>query len=422
MDIGLKTPTILLPNDTIDISRWTVVACDQYTSELDYWQKVKEITDGSPSTLNLIYPEVYLNESEDESKKRIETINATMQDYLDKSIFNSFDGFVLLDRKTIHVESRKGLVIALDLEKYDYNKGSQTLIRATEKTIVDRLPPRMKIRENAPIELPHIMVLIDDPEKTVIEPLFNKDLEVIYDFDLMQNSGHLKGYKIDSTDIIKEIENKLIALANNFNYEDKGTLLFAMGDGNHSLATAKAIWEEKKKQGADMEHPARYALVELVNVHDEGLTFEPIHRVIFDIDLQDFFEKAKENDFEVKYFDSEEQMDAFESKGHAIKFVTKDSVGLLIKENPEHNIEVGTLQLFLDKYLEGKDSELDYIHGKDVVTNIGSKENNIGFFLPPMNKNDLFKTVILNEALPRKTFSMGEADEKRFYLECRKII
>ena len=422
---GLNVPTIMIPKTEIDIQKWTVVACDQYTSELDYWQKVKTLTENSPTTLNLIYPEVYLNESEDEANSRIKSINETMQKYIDDNVFTEFKGFVLVDRKTSHAESRKGLVVALDLEEYDYNKGSQTLIRATEKTIVDRLPPRIKIRENAPIELPHIMVLIDDPEKTVIEPLFNKELETLYDFDLMQNSGHIKGYKLDNPEIIKEIEKKLDVLADEAKFQEKypgkGVLLFAMGDGNHSLATAKAIWEQKKSAGASMEDSARFALVELVNVHDEGLTFEPIHRVIFKLDINDMFEKAKEDGFIVKYFDTEEQLKAFETQGHAIKFVTKDAIGLLIQENPTHNIEVGTLQIFLDKYLEGKDAELDYIHGDDVVADLGSKENNIGFYLPPMDKNELFKTVILNEALPRKTFSMGEADEKRFYLECRRI-
>ena len=292
--IGLQVPEILLPNKDVDLHKWSVVACDQYTSQPDYWAEAGQTAGSAPSTLNVIFPEVYLEDSDGE--QRIENINSTMEKYLEQGILTPManKGFVLVDRKTSQAPSRKGLVVAIDLEQYDFNKGSQTLIRATEGTIVDRLPPRIKVRQDAAIELPHIMVLIDDPDRTVIEPLFDRNPQPLYDFELMMNSGHIKGYAIDTPELIQQVASALENLASTSVFEQKydaagkEVLLYAMGDGNHSLATAKAIWE-KIKEDADnmasvMDNPARYALVELVNIHDEGLQFEPIHRVIFNVD------------------------------------------------------------------------------------------------------------------------------------------
>ena len=343
-------------------------------------------------------------------------------------------GFVLVDRKTSKASSRKGLVVGLDLEHYDFREGSKTLIRATEGTLVDRLPPRIKVRKDAPIELPHIMVLIDDPDKTIIEPLFDMDLEKSYDFELMMQSGHIKGYRIDNENTINIISEKLAQLSDpetfnkKYNVENQAVLLYAMGDGNHSFATAKAIWEELKKSGQSteeiMSHPARYALVELVNLHDEGLEFEPIHRVFFNVDTKDMFEKmdafysAQGSELSIKKVDSEQETE----NAHVVSFVTGNETGALIIKNPKLILEVATLQSFLDSYLENnKQAKIDYVHGKEVVSELVSKPGNVGFFLEPMSKHALFKTIILDGALPQKTFSMGEADEKRFYLECRKI-
>ncbi len=432
--IGLHVPEILLPKDGSDMTKWAVVACDQYTSQPEYWKNAMGLVGDSPSTLNLILPEVYLETPREE--ELVSEVNSNMKKYLEENILvKQKPGFILVDRKTSKASSRKGLVVGLDLEHYDFREGSKTLIRATEGTIVDRLPPRIKVRKDAPIELPHIMVLIDDPDKTIIEPLFDMDLAKTYDFELMMQSGHIKGYRIDNENTINTIAEKLAQLSDpetfnqKYNVENQAVLLYAMGDGNHSFATAKAIWEELKKSGQSteeiMSHPARYALVELVNLHDEGLEFEPIHRVFFNVDTKDMFEKmdafysAQGSELSIKKVDGEPETE----NAHVVSFVTGNETGALMIKNPKLILEVATLQSFLDSYLENnKQAKLDYVHGKEVVSELGSKPRNVGFFLEPMSKHALFKTIILDGALPRKTFSMGEADEKRFYLECRKIM
>jgi len=432
-NLGVHIPKIMLPDLNGDLSSWAVVACDQYTSEREYWKKVENITSGKPSTLNIIYPEVYLEDGD--STKRICDINENMKKYIDNKVINELDNcFVLVDRKTSHSESRKGLMIALDLECYNYTKGSCTLIRATEGTVVDRLPPRIKIRQNASIELPHIMVLIDDPDKTVIEPLFKRvaSLQKLYDFDLMMNGGHIKGYKVSDENDISAIASSLLKLSQKDTFCDKyninsdnDILLFAVGDGNHSLASAKGHWENVKATLSDDEqqgHPARYALVELVNVHDDGLVFEPIHRVLFNVNEAELLKEFS------SFYQSSTCVDECacnsmtKSAGHTFSYISSSGEGNITIDNPISTLEVGTLQAFLDSYIKTHpEVKIDYIHGDEVVTKLGSQPGNIGIFLPSMNKTDLFKTVILDGALPRKTFSMGEAEEKRFYLECRKI-
>ncbi len=444
-NIGVKVPEILLPAKDINIEKWAVVACDQYTSQEEYWHEVESLIGDDPSTLNMIFPEVYLEC--DDTDARIEKINQVMKKYLDENVLVSQQScFIYVERKVINGHYRKGLMVAVDLEAYDYNKGAKTLIRATEGTVLDRLPPRIKIRENAPLEIPHIMLLIDDPDKTVIEPLANKtnELEKVYDFDLMMKGNNIKGYKVDDEVLMTNIFCALNNLANEeamqSKYQvgnDKGILLFAAGDGNHSLATAKACWEEVKK-GLSVEeiksHPARFALVEVVNVHDDALTFEPIHRVVFNVKPNDLLNNMmaylKGNNINATYYtyDSKEAMDIASKdicteSGHVIPYVTNEGFGIIRVDNPAHQLAVGTLQAFLNE-LEKTDNDIktDYIHGDDVVEKLGSKEGNMGFYLPCMDKHDLFKTVIIDGALPRKTFSMGEAEEKRFYLECKKIV
>ena len=437
--LAIQVPKLLLPKTDVDLQRWAVIACDQYTSEPEYWQEVDKLVAEHPSTLRLIFPEVYLED--DDVAERIADINSSMEKYLADGVLEEQEqGFVLLDRKTSHVESRKGLIVALDLDAYDYRPGTKAMIRATEGTIVDRLPPRIRVRENAAIELPHIMVLIDDPDKTVIEPLFDEDLTEVYDVELMQGSGHLRGWKVDSPALITQVGDALEKLADKERFQsrydvtDDEVMLYAMGDGNHSFATAKAIWEQLKEDADDpadvMDHPARYALVELVNIHDSGLEFEAIFRVVFNVDANDLFNKARdyfrrmETPCEVEYCESlgiaESLSDAFE--GHAIPFITGEGYGVLKVFSPKLTLEVGTLQSFLDEYLSSlPEARIDYIHGAEAVTRLGSQEGNVGFYLPAISKHDFFKTIVRDGALPRKTFSMGEADEKRFYLEARRI-
>jgi len=437
--IGLQVPKILLPKEGAEMQKWAVIACDQYTSDRDYWQRLEEQTKDALSTLPLIFPEVYLED--DAADERIKAINQAMEQYLaDGSLVEQPEGFILVDRKTCEVESRKGLIVALDLDQYDYNKGAQSLIRATEGTILDRLPPRIKVRQNAPIELPHIMVLIDDPQRTVIEPLINEQLETVYDFALLENGGHLKGYRIDKPELINKIAKALESLADPEAYQakynvDDAVMLYAMGDGNHSFATAKAIWEKLKEEATDkaaiMQHPARYALVELVNVHDPGLEFEAIHRVLFNVDVEQLkqqmeaFFAARNTQMTFTACADLDEAEALAAKvdaAHAFPVVFAGQFGVCSVANPEYTLVVATLQAFLDKYLQDNPAaRVDYIHGTQSVTGLGSQSDGAGFYLPSISKHDLFKTIVYDGALPRKTFSMGEADEKRFYLECRRI-
>ena len=416
--IPFKRANILLPKN-IDMTKWSVVACDQYTSEMDYWNEVEKIVGASPSTLRITLPEIFLEDSD--VNERINKINDTMKEYLDEDLFYELkDSMIYLERTQADGRVREGLMGMVDLEDYSYEKGSQTLIRATEKTVIERIPPRLKVRENALLELPHIMILIDDEKKKIIEDLKNEvtNSDVVYDFDLMENGGHIKGYKLNN-DSMTKVEEGLEALCDKeyfekkYNVKDKGILLFAMGDGNHSLATAKANYENLKKTMTPNEylnHPSRYALVELVNLHSEALEFEPIHRVIFDTDVNKLIEEL------YKYYDINE-----EGNGQYFELVTKDIDKKLYISNPKSNIAVGSIQMFLDEYLKDNKGKLDYIHGDETTKNMGMEENNVAILFEAMPKEELFRTVILDGALPRKTFSMGHSYDKRYYLEARKI-
>lgn len=418
MKIPFRAGNILIPKKT-DMTKWSVVACDQYTSEPEYWNEVTKIVGDAPSTLNLTLPEIYLEESD--VNERIKRINENMDKLLEEDFFNELeDSMIYLERTQSDGKVREGLMGIVDLEDYSYEVGSQTLIRATEKTVIERIPPRVKVRENAKLELPHIMILIDDEKKDIIESLKNKvtETDVVYDFDLMQNGGHIKGYKLNS-DVINEIGTKLDKLADKdyfekkYNVHDKGILLFAMGDGNHSLATAKACYENLKKTMSEEEylnHPARYALVELVNLHSSALEFEAINRVVFDVDSKKLVEELN------KYYTINEN-----GNGQEFELVTSNGVKKLYIENPKSNIAVGSIQIFLDEYLKNNSGKIDYIHGDDVTKELTLKGNNVGFIFKPMKKEELFRTVILDGALPRKTFSMGHSYDKRYYLEARKI-
>lgn len=432
-NIGVKIPEILLPKPTIDHKKWSIIACDQFTSEPEYWEKVAGFVGDAPSTFHLILPEVWLKTPDIDL--RIQATQIAMRNYLMDNVFDAYSGMILVER-SFGSKTRTGLMLALDLEKYDYHPGSQTLIRATEGTILDRLPPRMRVRRGASLECPHIMVLYDDPNQTVLAEVLKRkdDLPVLYDFDLMEGSGHLLGRLISRKPILDSIFSALATLIEPKAYvskygltDDSAPLLFAVGDGNHSLATAKAIWEELKPY-VGPDHPARYALVELVNLHDQALEFEPIHRVLFNAGNDIIAEMFSFFKSDCTFSDVGEMASlarlvnlSGQSRQH-FGILQAHGYTLVELSNPRQTLAAGNLQEFLDVYLtEHSGASIDYVHGTETVERLGKMPGNIGFFLPPILKDSFFRTVIVDGALPRKTFSMGKAEEKRFYMECRLI-
>lgn len=408
---------ILLPDfNKVDAKKWAVVACDQFTSEPHYWEAVENEVGDAPSTLRMILPEVYLGES----AQRIPSINQTMKEYERELLISHENAMIYTERTQSDGSVRRGIVMAIDLECYDFKKGATSLIRATEATVVERIPPRVAIRRDAPIELPHVMLLIDDPNRTVIEPLTdNHSLKTAYDTDLIQNGGHIIGSFIDdeAKDKVFSALDALItpdAMAARYGDSSLAPLLFAVGDGNHSLATAKTIYEDLKTTiGADKaaNHPARYALVEIVNIHDEAMKFEPIYRVMFGVEPQEVIEALE------KYIDALDG--SFDNQ--TIEYLSAEKCGSLTVEHSKKTLAVATLQDFIDEYLKKHpEAEVDYIHGKKSVRSLIRKDS-IGFLFSGMAKNEFFKTVIYDGSLPRKTFSMGHAEDKRYYMECRKI-
>lgn len=423
INMTFKRADILLPTFSKNsemMKKWSVVACDQYTSEPEYWAKVADFVGDSASTFLLTIPEIYLNDSDIDD--RIKNTNLSMKKYMDENVFTEHKNtFFYVERTLANGVKRLGIVGMVDLEDYDYSKDSQTKIRATEGTVVSRIPPRLKVRQDAIIELPHIMMLIDDSDCDIIEPnsKIKDTFEKVYDFDMMQNSGHITGYKM-TEDACEKLEKKLAELDNLDNFNKKygvnknSPLIFAMGDGNHSLATAKAYYENlKKEMGNDAKSsPARYALCELVNLHDKSLEFEAIHRVVFGADGNGFL-KAFEKEFDISYDEN--------AVGQSFLFVFNGETKKVTITNPKEYLTVATVQKFMDEYIPTVGGEIDYIHGEDVVHKLCKDKSNFGIILDAMDKSDLYKSVILDGALPRKTFSMGEACDKRFYVEARKI-
>ena len=419
-----QSANILLPQNC-DLSLWSVVACDQYTSQPEYWQRVEERVGRAPSALRLILPESCLEGPNVETD--IMEINTTMTRYLREGRFKEYPNSLFYVERTLDCgKTRRGLIGMVDLEQYDYEPGSGAPIRATEGTVLSRIPPRVAVRKNAPIELPHVMLLADDPGKTVIEPLSGKteSMEPVYDFELMERGGHMKGWKLGEQEQ-EQVFAALEALADpdafqtRYGLKEKlPVLLFAVGDGNHSLATAKECYERAKKLTSPEQWdklPSRYALCELVNLHDESLEFEPIHRVVFGVKPEDLLDAL------MTYYPSAVQG---RGEGHVLSFTaSRWSKGDITVTSPRQQLPVGTLQVFLDEYCAAHPgSRIDYIHGADVAQRLAEeREDAIAFLLPAMGKEELFPTVIHDGVLPRKTFSMGEAHDKRFYLEARKI-
>lgn len=420
--LGFYPADILLPKDA-DMTRWAVVACDQFTSQPEYWEGVDKTVGDAPSTLRLILPEAQLNDPNVDA--HIAGINAKMKEYVDGGVFKTLPAsLIYIERTQSDGKVRHGLIGMVDLDQYDYTPGSGALIRATEGTVLSRIPPRVKVRQDAPIELPHVMLLIDDPDATVIEPLTTgtDGMEPLYDFDLQAGGGHLKGWKLSDaqTDVVADALEGLTAseqMERKYGMKFAAPLLFAVGDGNHSLATAKTCYENLKKVTPESEWatlPARYALVEVVNNHDDALQFEPIHRVVFGVEPEKMLQAF------LAFYPGAHEGEG-EGEGHTIAYTHAGGTGYVTVPNPAVQLAVGTLQAFIDAYLRENGGEVDYIHGDEVTDELGAKPGNIGFKLPAMGKEQLFKTVMADGVLPRKTFSMGHAQDKRYYVEARGI-
>ena len=418
--------SILLPHTQVDLEKWACVACDQFTSQPEYWASAARLVGDAPSTLNLILPELYLEQPGVET--RIARIHQAMNEYLEEVLTRKVEGFIYLERTQMDGSIRCGLVGAIDLEAYSYAPGATPPIRPSENTVVSRIPPRLAVRRGAPLETPHVMMLVDDPQDALLGPLTRSksDLTQVYDTPLMLEGGHLTGWAVEDPALMGQVLQTLDALGSQESFDAKypqaagsQPLTMAVGDGNHSLATAKAYWEEIKATLTPEEqenHPARYCLAEVVNVHSPALAMEPIHRVVFGTDCAALLDQwqayAKAHGVTLKVGLSGEQ---------ALTMVSGQEEITLGLDNPEHPLAVGSLETFLEGLLaRSPELTVDYIHGVQAVRDL-AKENAVGFLLPDFEKSDLFKGVVLGGVLPRKTFSMGHAQEKRYYMECRRI-
>jgi len=384
---------ILLPKGGFE--KWACIACDQFTSQRDYWEKAYSLVGGEVSALHLVFPEVYLEDGD--ADERIEAINRNMEKYLREGLFEEYkDAMLLTERTLADGRVRRGLVGAFSLEDYSYEEGTKPLIRPTEGTVLSRIPPRVNIRRDAALELPHIMVLMDDRERSIIESIDTSKLRKLYDFELMLGGGHIKGWLLDKAQQEK-IRAGLERLYGESG-EDGDRLLFAVGDGNHSLATAKAA---SKLIGSE---ESRYALAELVNIHDEAIDFEPIYRVVFNVDVKNFLAKLHA---------------AFPEKiGKAVDYMSLEAEGRIFV----HGLESDVLQQFIDAYIEANPTaQVDYIHGVEATKELAMCPDALGFIFGGIAKDELFDYVRQNGILPRKTFSIGHAEDKRYYLEARKI-
>ena len=428
-ELGVQIPKILLPKN-LDIKTWSTIACDQYTQDKSYWSQVYSIVGSNPSTVKITFPEVYLGEPGRE--ERIQNIKNEMQSYIKQGIFAPpQEECVYLERKTKYGRVRHGLVVAVDLDAYEWKPFSKSLIRATEATIVERIPPRMEIRKEAIIETPHIMLLVNDPKHILVEGLGNRvnKKKPLYQGELMMNSGSIKGWAVSDENDIEYFRLSLQKLAEANMEKDGSIFLFAVGDGNHSLATAKATWEDYKKNHPGVKNCSmKYALIEIVNIYDTGLTFEPIHRVLFNIDsegLIDFIGNSLGGTIEYlnNYNDLKSRID--NSKSNLGFIFEKDGkTQFVFMKTDIKELPISQLQPAIDQFLTAcnKKGSIDFIHGADELLRLGSQKGNTAIYLPPIDKDSFFATINKKGPLPRKSFSMGEADEKRFYLECRQIV
>lgn len=401
---------ILLPDFTgIDGSRWATIACDQFTGEPEYWHSAEQTVGTSPSTLRLMIPEAFL----DETDVRVPTVNGTMQSYLENILELHESSMVYVKRTQSDGRVRYGIVGAIDLEDYDYTHGSRSPIRATEGTVLSRIPPRVAVRQDAVIEMPHIMMLVNDPENTVFSGI-STTAAADYSFGLMFGGGSIEG-RFLSTEEITSVQQAIDALY--AATDPDNPLLFAIGDGNHSLATAKAIYEKNKADLGDdaTAHPSRYALVELVNIFDDALDFEPIYRVVQNVDPDTVLSAFADyiNGHSSPELGYEPQL---------IKALSAYGATEITVPHPHKKLTVATLQAFLDEYVAANpEAIVDYIHGEDSLAGLAEKDRSVGFLFDGISKDGFFEAILRDGAFPRKTFSMGHAQDKRYYIECRRI-
>lgn len=426
-DTGIRIPEILIPDERVRLEKWSVIACDQHTTNEGYWSGVERFVGGNPSTLHIMLPEIYLNS--ETKQERIDYTKETMRHYLEDSILKLLPaGFILVER---HVSTgiRRGLMVSIDLEQYDYDPTAKAPIRATEETLVERIPPRIEIRRGADIEMPHILLLMDDVDDSVIGPIWQRRSKFpkLYDFDLMENGGRLAGYFIDDAESTEHVLESLSALP-----EHDG-MRFCVGDGNHSLATAKAVWEEAKRLMTEEEmeaSPLRYAMVELINIHDPALEIRPIHRVLFNVNpsqcIQYIVDRLNSNGMDARLVFSRRKLagpSPEQSDGtKTILFTSRDSAGRIEINQPDGPLATGLLQPVLEQFVqENPSSSIEYIHGAGEMEAIATEYNNAGFYMPALDKSEIFDLVARCGVLPKKTFSLGNANEKRYYMECRLI-
>ena len=407
-----KSADILLPQN-VDLTKWAVIACDQFTSDPEYWQRVRKTAGDAPSTIHMILPEAELGSADE--KQLVSAINAAMDEYLSNGVFCSYpNSYIYVERTLADGSVRPGLLGMVDLEAYNYLPGSESPVRATEKTVLERIPPRQRVRKDAAVELPHVLMLCDDDKKQLIEPLsqITESLPQLYDFELMEQGGRIRGWLVQGEpaeafdDRLKKFSE---SIADKYSDLDGAPVLLAVGDGNHSLATAKSCYEALKAANPQLDlsgHPARYSLVELQNIHDPSLEFAPIHRIITQTDCKKLL-----SDLEAICAED----------GYCVQWVMGEQNGSIYLDRNRGELAVAVLQEFLDHWLAQNQGEIDYIHGDDEVTNLARQDHAVGFLLPSMEKHQLFRGVISGGVLPRKTFSMGHAREKRYYLEGRKI-
>ncbi len=434
--LGVGIPEVLIPAAHVDLGIWAVVACDQYTQDREYWASVEEKVGEAPSSLRIVYPEIFLEDGDRQG--RIAAIKANMSAYLRSGVFAApVRAPIYIERSSPFHPKRRGLLVTIDLDRYEWKSEARSLIRATEGTVETRIPPRMEIRRDARLESPHIMLLIDDERKNLIEKveILAKANPALYTSSLMMDSGTVTGWPCVGIEIAEHIARELERLAERASIryqasEEEDPFLFAVGDGNHSLATAKAIWEEYKaahRSDPDLEnHPARWALVEIVNLYDEGLEFEPIHRVVFGTTLEavESVLKTLPGASVEREPNQESLREALEegSPNDGARYGLVAGNACLLVRTRYIGLATDPLQTALDRFIAATPgTSIDYTHGTDETIKIGASGRAVAVLLPPVRKESLFATVARTGPLPRKSFSMGESCEKRFYLECRRL-